>query len=106
VSPDLPAEDAHLGPVQAEELVWAWSERFHAPAQVMLWWDMPLDKQAATQRAREGFWVVFNGWGCTLALLAHELAHCVDDWDETETHGPNHDALTALIECQLRELLP
>ena len=102
-SPDLHGEDIHLDPEGATELYYAWADRFHGPC-VLLWWDMPLDKIAATQRSRDGYWIAFAGYGCTLDTLAHELAHCVT-WDD-EDHGEEWETAYLLISEQLKELVP
>lgn len=46
----------------------------------------------------------FNGFGCTLDTLAHELAHLVEGPDEA-THGEDFDFLSEWVALELVDIL-
>jgi hypothetical protein len=74
-------------------------------ARVEVRFQVPLDEVACTVRTAWGPRIYFRTYGTSLDILAHELAHALEeDWDEP-THGVEFRMLAKLAELALREYL-
>ena len=98
-------DDIHLGPAEVRSLVWdACADLLiRCPIVVM---QAGCDEEAYVHWPADDSMprLVFAGRGCTLEILAHELAHLMEGPDEP-THGADHHFLKRLLAHYLSEKL-